>query len=89
VEVERVIDGHPAVLESAVVGRADPRWGELPVAFVALRPGMTASADEIIDYVRAHLAHFKAPKEVLFCQLPKTATGKIQKAVLRSSVEER
>ena len=84
VEVERVLDSHPAVLESAVVGRPDDLWGEIPVAFVALRPGGRTTPDELIEHVRARLAHFKAPKDViLVTDLPKTSTGKIEKHVLR------
>jgi fatty-acyl-CoA synthase len=84
VEVERVLDSHPAVLESAVVGRPDDRWGEAAVAFVTLRPGGHTTPDELIGHVRARLAHFKAPREVtLVAELPKTSTGKIQKHVLR------
>lgn len=83
VEVERVLDAHPAVLESAVVGKPDEKWGEVPVAFVTLREGAAADADGLIAHVRGRLAHFKAPKEVVFVDLPKTSTGKIQKNVLR------
>ena len=84
VEVERVLDSHPAVLESAVVGRPDEKWGEAVVAFVTLRPGGHPTPDELIGHVRAQLAHFKAPREVtLVTELPKTSTGKIQKHVLR------
>jgi fatty-acyl-CoA synthase len=86
-EIERLICGHPAVLEAAVVARPDERWGEVPVAFVTLRTGASAEAAEIIDFVRARAAHFKAPKEVIFGELPKTATGKIQKYVLRASLK--
>src|SRR5262249_33786101 len=78
VEVERVLDSHPAVLESAVVGRPDKKWGEVAVAFVALRPGGHATAGELTEHVRARLAHFKAPRDVvLVADLPKTSTGKI------------
>ncbi|HZD73396.1 MAG TPA: acyl-CoA synthetase, partial [Actinomycetota bacterium] len=86
VEVERRLDSHPAVLESAVVGRPDEKWGEVPVAFVMLRPGATTTAEELVDHVRQTLAGFKAPKEVQFGDLPKTSTGKIQKNVLRERV---
>lgn len=87
VEVERVLDSHPAVLESAVVGRPDDLWGELPVAFVVLRPDGEAAPEELTAYVRARLAHFKAPREViLVTELPKTSTGKIQKHALRGQV---
>src|SRR5256714_13747525 len=84
VEVEGVLLRHPAVQETAGVGMADEKWGESPHAFVVLAPGKTASAAELIEFARAHLAHFKAPREVHFVDaLPKTATGKIQKYVLR------
>jgi fatty-acyl-CoA synthase len=84
VEVERVLVEHPAVLEAAVVGRNDSRWGEVPVAFVVLRPGKSATEAELIEFVRSRIAHFKAPKQIHFEELPKTSTGKIQKHVLRS-----
>ena len=75
---------HPAVLEAAVVGIPDPKWGEVPKAFVTLKPGAQATADEIVAFCRRHLARFKAPKAVEFGELPKTSTGKIQKFVLRA-----
>jgi fatty-acyl-CoA synthase len=84
VEVEGVLLRHPAVQEAAVVGLPDDRWGEAPHAFVILKPGATASADELRQFTRDRLAHFKAPHSVTFVEeLPKTATGKIQKYVLR------
>jgi fatty-acyl-CoA synthase len=84
VEVERVIDSHPSVLESAVVGFPDDKWGQVPVAFVSLRKDAApVTAEEIVSYVRERLAHFKAPRKVIFGELPKTSTGKIQKNVLR------
>ncbi|WP_026869451.1 acyl-CoA synthetase [Inquilinus limosus] len=83
IEVEGVLYRHPAVLEAAVVARPDERWGETPCAFVTLRPGAEATAEEIIAFCRQHLAHFKCPKTVVFGELPKTSTGKIQKFVLR------
>ena len=82
-EVEKVIMEHPAVLEVCVVGVPDDRWGEVPKAFVVPRDGGTISADEIINFTRDRIAHFKAPKSVEFGDLPKTATGKIQKYILR------
>jgi fatty-acyl-CoA synthase len=89
VEVEQVIAGHPAVLEVAVVARPDARFGERPVAFVRLAPGSDAGEAEIIEHVRARLAHFKAPSEVIVRdELPRTATGKVQKYVLREQVRE-
>jgi len=88
VEVERVLASHPAVYEAAVIGRPDPKWGEVPVALVELRPGREVTEGELIGHVRAHLAHFKAPKSVLFRALPRTSTGKIQKHRLRTMFEE-
>ncbi len=84
VEVEGVLLHHAAVLEAAVVGLPDERWGESPHAFVVLRPGASATEADLIEHTRARLAHFKAPRGVHFVdELPKTATGKIQKYVLR------
>jgi fatty-acyl-CoA synthase len=83
IEVESVLYRHPAVLEAAVVARPDAKWGETPCAFVTLKEGARASADDIIGYCREHLAHFKAPRTVVFGALPKTSTGKIQKFALR------
>jgi fatty-acyl-CoA synthase len=86
IEVEGVLLRHPAVLEAAVVGVPHERWGEAPHAFVVLRPGAAASAAELVEFARAGLAHFKAPRAVHFIDaLPKTATGKIQKFVLRAN----
>jgi fatty-acyl-CoA synthase len=83
IEVEGALYRHPAVLEAAVVARPDARWGESPCAFVTLKPGVAASEQDLIDHCRALLAHFKCPKTVIFTELPKTSTGKIQKHVLR------
>jgi 3-(methylthio)propionyl---CoA ligase len=83
VEVEIALYKHPAVQLAAVVARPDSKWGETPCAFVQLKPGTNATADEIIQFCRNHLAHFKAPKSVVFGALPTTATGKIQKFLLR------
>jgi fatty-acyl-CoA synthase len=88
IEVEGVLFRHPAVLEAAVVARPDPQWGETPCAFVTLKPDAAASADEIIAFCRLHLAHFKAPKTVVFGALPKTSTGKVQKYLLRDKAKE-
>ncbi|WP_129933684.1 MULTISPECIES: acyl-CoA synthetase [unclassified Pseudomonas] len=84
IEVEDALYKHPAVLEAAVVARPDEKWGETPCAFVALKPGRedTREAD-ITSWCREHLAGFKVPKTVVFGELPKTSTGKIQKYVLR------
>ena len=83
IEVEQVVARHPAVLECAVVAAPDEYWGERPKAFVTLKPGAEATAGEIMAFCRANLAHFKCPVAVEFSDLPKTATGKIQKFVLR------
>ena len=83
VEVEIALYKHPAVQLAAVVARPDEKWGETPCAFVQLKPGANATAEEIIAFCRDQLAHFKAPKSVVFGPLPTTATGKIQKFVLR------
>ena len=83
VEVEIALYKHPAVQLAAVVARPDQKWGETPCAFVQLKLGAKASAEEIIAFCRDQLAHFKAPKSVVFGPLPTTATGKIQKFVLR------
>ena len=87
IEVEDVLYRHPAVLAAAVVAKPDPKWGETPCAFVELKPGATATAEEIIEHCRAHLARFKAPRAVVFGTLPKTSTGKIQKFALRQQAK--
>jgi fatty-acyl-CoA synthase len=83
IEVEDVLYKHPAIQAAAVVARPDEKWGETPCAFVELKPGKSATPDEIIAWCRQGLAHFKAPKHVVFTELPKTSTGKIQKFKLR------
>ena len=83
-EIEEVLYKHPAVLEAAVVARPDDYWGETPCAFVTLKPGDDTGAGDIIAYCKDNMAHFKAPKTVVFGELPKTSTGKIQKVVLRN-----
>ena len=84
IEVEGVLYHHPAVLEAAVVARPDAHWGETPCAFITLKEGQEdISADNIMSFCREHMAAFKVPKTVVFTQLPKTSTGKIQKFVLR------
>jgi fatty-acyl-CoA synthase len=87
IEVEDVLYRHPKIQEAAVVAKTDDKWGETPCAFVTLRPGAEATAEEIISYCRDQMAHFKAPKHVVFCELPKTSTGKVQKFVLREQAE--
>jgi len=88
IEVEDVLYRHPAVLEAAVVARPDPKWGETPCAFVTLRPGAQASDKEIIAFCRERMAHFKAPRTVVFGPLPKTSTGKMQKFMLREQARQ-
>jgi fatty-acyl-CoA synthase len=88
VEIEGVLYRHPAVLEAAVVARPDEKWGETPCAFVTLRDEVEGDAEEIIAFCRDHMAHFKAPKTVIFGPLPKTSTGKVQKFVLRERAQE-
>jgi fatty-acyl-CoA synthase len=88
IEVEDVLYRHPAVLEAAVVARPDTMWGETPCAFVTLKDDAVTSAADIIGFCRDHLAHFKAPRHVIFGPLPKTSTGKIQKFVLRDRAKE-
>lgn len=88
IEVEAALFEHPGILEAAVVARPDETWGETPCAFVTLRPGVSATAEEIIAFCRERLAHFKCPKTVVFSELPKTATGKVQKFILRSKAKE-
>jgi fatty-acyl-CoA synthase len=83
IEVEDVLFKHPAVQAAAVVAKPDDRWGETPCAFVELKPGMSATAEEIMAWCRQNLAAFKCPRTVVFAELPKTSTGKIQKFVLR------
>ncbi len=83
VEVEGALMHHPAVLLAAVVARPDDKWGEVPCAFVELKPGQEATEEELIAFCRQRLAGFKTPKKVVFQELPKTSTGKIQKFVLR------
>ncbi|HEX6141712.1 MAG TPA: acyl-CoA synthetase [Geminicoccaceae bacterium] len=87
IEVEGALYRHPAVLEAAVVARPDPKWGESPCAFVTLKEGATATPEELIAHCRSVIAHFKAPKTIVFGPLPKTSTGKIQKHVLRDQVK--
>jgi fatty-acyl-CoA synthase len=86
-EVEDALYRHPAVLAAAVVAQPDAKWGETPCAFVELKPEASATEEEIIEHCRTQLARFKAPKRVVFGELPKTSTGKIQKFVLREQAK--
>ena len=83
IEVEQAVASHPSVMECAVIAVPDEKWGEVPKAFVVLKPGKEATAEQLIEHVRGRIAHFKAPKYIEFGELPKTSTGKIQKFVLR------
>jgi fatty-acyl-CoA synthase len=87
IEVEGALYRHPAVLEAAVVARPDAKWGESPCAFVTLKAGTEASEQALIEHCRGLLAHFKCPRTVIFTELPKTSTGKIQKHVLRAQAK--
>ena len=88
IEVEDVLYKHPAVAAAAVVARPDEKWGETPCAFIELRAGQEASAEEIIAHCRDNLAGYKTPRNVVFGPIPKTSTGKIQKFKLRERAEE-
>jgi fatty-acyl-CoA synthase len=88
IEVEDVLYKHPAVQAAAVVAKPDDKWGETPCAFVELKPGKNATADEIIAWCRQGLARYKVPKHVVFAEIPKTSTGKIQKFKLRDLAKE-
>ncbi|MFZ0123188.1 MAG: acyl-CoA synthetase [Xanthobacteraceae bacterium] len=88
IEVEDALYKHPAVAAAAVVARPDEKWGETPCAFVELRDGEHATAEELIDWCRAHLAKFKVPRHVVFAEIPKTSTGKIQKFKLRDMAKD-
>src|SRR5207302_11055705 len=86
-EVEDVLYRHPAVLAAAVVAKPDAKWGETPCAFVELKPNTTVSEAELIEFCRGQLARFKAPRAIVFGELPKTSTGNIQKFVLRDQAK--
>ncbi|QGZ34863.1 acyl-CoA synthetase [Stappia indica] len=88
IEVEDVLFKHRDVMAAAVVARPDEKWGETPCAFVELRPGATVEAEEIIEFCRERLARYKVPRHVVFTELPKTSTGKIQKFVLREMAKK-
>src|SRR5665811_929603 len=83
IEVEDALYKHPAVAAAAVVAKPDDKWGETPCAFVELKPGQKATADELLQWCRQHLAGYKCPRTVVFADIPKTSTGKIQKFKLR------
>ncbi|XP_077220886.1 butanoate--CoA ligase AAE1-like isoform X2 [Tasmannia lanceolata] len=87
IEVDSVLFSHPAILEAAVVGRPDEHWGETPCAFVKLKEGCDANSEDIIKFCRARLPHYMAPKTVIFEDLPKTSTGKVQKFILKEKAK--
>ena len=86
IEVEQALASHPDVLECAVVAAPDDTWGEVPAAFVVLRPRAAVTEADLVEHVKSRIARFKAPKSVTFGDLPKTATGKIQKFILRDQL---
>ncbi len=88
IEVEDTLFKHPAVQAAAVVAKPDDKWGETPCAFIELKPGKSASEEDIIAWCREHLARFKCPRHVVFAELPKTSTGKIQKFKLRDMAKD-
>jgi len=87
IEVEDVLYRHPAVSAAAVIAMPDPKWGEVPCAFLELKDGAETTEEAIIEYCREHLARFKVPKKVFFGPLPKTSTGKLQKYLLRQQMK--
>jgi fatty-acyl-CoA synthase len=88
IEIEDLLFKHPQIMEAAVVAKSDDKWGETPCAFVTLRTDAQLDASDVLEYCRAHLARFKVPKHVVFAQLPKTSTGKVQKFALRELAEQ-
>jgi fatty-acyl-CoA synthase len=87
VEIEAVLYKHPAIGEAAVVALADDKWGEVPCAFVELKTDYETTEAELIEFCTGHMARFKRPKKIVFGELPKTATGKIQKNILRETAK--
>jgi 3-(methylthio)propionyl---CoA ligase len=83
IEVEDALYKHPKVAAAAVVAKPDEKWGETPCAFIELKPGETVSATDLIEWCRNNLAHYKVPRHIIFADIPKTSTGKIQKFKLR------
>ena len=86
--MEDILYRHPDVEEAAVVARPDDKWGETPCAFIKLKEGANTLEEEIIEFCRNNMAHFKIPRHIVFGELPKTSTGKIQKFVLRQQAKE-
>jgi fatty-acyl-CoA synthase len=87
IELEDVLYKHPAVQAASVVAKPDDKWGETPCAFIELKPGHAPTPEEIVAYCRQHVAHYKAPRFVVFGELPKTSTGKVQKYILREKAQ--
>jgi fatty-acyl-CoA synthase len=85
--VEDALFEHPGVQLAAVVARPDDKWGETPCAFVEMKPGHSATAEELIEWCRARLARYKCPRTVVFAEIPKTSTGKVQKFALREQAK--
>jgi fatty-acyl-CoA synthase len=88
IEVEEVLFKHPAIAHCGVVAKPDEKWGETPCAFVELKAGASLTEDEVIDWCRQHLARFKCPRHVVFREIPKTSTGKVQKFRMRDMAKE-
>jgi len=88
IEVEDALFKHPAVELAAVVAKPDEKWGETPCAFVELKPGMKATTQDLLEWCRKHLARYKCPRVIVFAEIPKTSTGKVQKFVLRERAKE-
>jgi fatty-acyl-CoA synthase len=87
IEVENCLYAHPDIMEAAVVARPDDKWGETPCAFIGVASGVELSEQDVIDFCRNNMAHYKAPKTVVFQDLPKTSTGKVQKYKLREQAK--
>jgi len=87
IEVEDALYKHPAVQAVAVVAKPDEKWGETPCAFIELKPGREASAEELVTWCRSNLAHYKVPRHIVFAEIPKTSTGKVQKFKLRDAAK--
>jgi fatty-acyl-CoA synthase len=88
IELENILFEHPLIEDVAIVAKLDPKWGEVPCAFVTLVEGATMTEEEVIAYCREHMAHFKVPKHIIFQKLPRTSTGKLQKYILRQVANE-
>ena len=88
IEIEGALHRHPSVAIAAVIAKPHEKWGEVPCAFVELKPDTKLTEDELIEFSKQHLANFKRPKEIIFCEIPKTATGKLQKFELRKQLTQ-